>query len=530
MDVHTGQGVAAAPPRQPPSRLPSDRAIRRLALRRSAVLACLATLGVHLLFLTRRLRPDEGGFAMVARHWHEGGSYLYGPQWVDRPPGLITVFAAAGHLGPYGVRITAALLAVALVAALAWGAEAVGGRPAARWAAWSGFALGSSALLGAQELNGELAAATFVAVSVGAVLRAVRSSPTRTQTLLYGVVAGAAAATAALMKQNIVDGFVFAGVLLAVGVSAARNRLAYRPGRVATASVGFLAGALVPAAATLAWASRHGGIGALAFATVGFRADAAAVMTHWSWSSPLHRLRLLLLVACLSGLLVLLVHLAVSHRGRLRRAEPLPWAVAATAAWEGAGVVAGANFWDHYLIALVPMVALAAGLGASRRQPGSRWTRRLVMVSVAVTALVSPVAAIGAVLSPSEAYTTGRWVASSARPGDTLAVPITHANVIEASGLRPVYPYSWSLPTRTLDPHLSLLTRTLDGASAPTWVVRWDGPRAWDLDPADHVGAALRLHYRLVAVVCGHPVWLHDGLRRALAPTPPVAACGPGDR
>ena len=59
----------------------------------------LATVVVHLLSLTRRLGPDEGGFAMVARHWHEAGPFLYGPQWVDRPPGLIALFDAAQHLG-----------------------------------------------------------------------------------------------------------------------------------------------------------------------------------------------------------------------------------------------------------------------------------------------------------------------------------------------------------------------------------------------------------------------------------------------
>src|SRR4051794_12866779 len=155
--------------------------------------------------LTRRLGADEGGFAMVAQHWHQGGGFLYGPQWVDRPPALIALFAAAEHLGPYGVRLGACVLAVGLVAALAWAADAVGGRPAARWAAWAGFAFASSVLLQAQRLNGELAAAMCVTVSVGALLRAVRVSGTRTQTVVLGALAGAAATLAVLLKQNFVD-------------------------------------------------------------------------------------------------------------------------------------------------------------------------------------------------------------------------------------------------------------------------------------------------------------------------------------
>ena len=502
--------------------------IRTFTRRHSVMLACLATLSVHLLSLTRQLGSDEGGFAMVARHWRDGGGFLYGPQWVDRPPGLIALFDAAQRLGPYGVRITAALLAVALVAALACAAEAVGGRPAARWAAWTGFAFGSSVLLQAQRLNGELAAAVFVTVSVAAILRAVMVSTNRTHTVLLAVLAGATATTAVLMKQNFVDAFVFAAVLLAMGIATRSNRLTYPPRKVLMIAAAFASGVAIPSAVTLAWATGHGGIGALAYLMFGFRADASTVMASWSWNAPLRRLGFLALLACLSGLFFLLLHLGWSHRRRLRHLDPLPWAVAATAAVEAFGVLAGENFWPHYLIALIPMVALAAGLSVSRRVPGWRWTRRLIVVAAATTALVSPVAAVIAATGSSQAYTTGQWVAASARPGDTLVVPFTHANVIDASGLSPGYPYAWSLPARTLDPHLTLLTSTLTGPTAPTWVVRWDPAHSWGLDPDNRVDAALDAHYRAVAVVCGNTVWLHDGVDRPLATIPPMSACGVG--
>jgi hypothetical protein len=110
-------------------------------------------------------------------------------------------------------------------------------------------------------------------------------------------------------------------------------------------------------------------------------------------------------------------------------------------------------------------------------------------------------------------------------------VPFTHPNVIHASGLTPDYPYSWSLPVRTLDPHLTLLTHALDRrppSSAPTWVVRWNAPHAWGLDPGNRVNAALHAHYRAVADVCGHAVYLHDGFHRRLADTPAASSCGAG--
>jgi 4-amino-4-deoxy-L-arabinose transferase-like glycosyltransferase len=502
--------------------------VHAFAREHSVLLACLATLSVHLLALTRRLGSDEGGFAMVARHWRDGGDYLYGPQWVDRPPGLIALFDGAQRLGPYGVRLTAALLAVVLVAAVARAAEAIGGRPAARWAAWTGFAFGSSVLLVAQRLNGELAGAMFVAVSVAALLRAVRVSPNRTQTVLLALLAGASAAAAVLMKQNFVDAFVFAAVLLSAGVATRTNRLTHRPVKILVIAAAFTCGVSILVAVTLAWATSHGGVRALAYAMFGFRADASAVMAGWSWDAPLLRLGLLLLLACLSGLMLLAIHLAWSHRRRLRHLDPLAWAVAATAAVEAIGIMAGGNFWPHYLIALVPMVGLAAGLSVHRGMPGWRWTRGLVVAAVALTALASPAAAAVTAHGSSEAYTTGRWVAASAQPGDTVVVPFTHANVIDASGLAPGYPYAWSLPARTLDPDLSLLTSTLTGPLSPTWVVRWDDPHAWGLDPEDHVDAALTAHYRAVAVVCGHTVWLHDGVDRPLATIPPKSACGLG--
>ena len=194
----TVQQHPRAQPPVPREVTPGRRPARRGPLgewltRWSVLLACLATAVVHLLYLTRQLGVDEGGFAMVARFWRSGGHFLYGPSWVDRPPGLIAVFAAAERLGPYGVRLAATGFAVVLVAAVASAADAIGGRPAARWAAWTGFALVSSMLIQAERLNGELVAATFVAVSMAAVVRAVRVSRGGVHAALLGLLAGAAA-------------------------------------------------------------------------------------------------------------------------------------------------------------------------------------------------------------------------------------------------------------------------------------------------------------------------------------------------
>jgi hypothetical protein len=261
----------------------------------------------------------------------------------------------------------------------------------------------------------------------------------------------------------------------------------------------------------------------------GFRVDASSVMASWSWDAPLHRLGVLTLMALLSGLVVLIVHLALSQRRRLAAVNPLAWAIAATAAFELAAMLVGGNYWSHYLIGLIPMVALAAGLSAQSGVPRWRWTRGLVVVAAIATALVSPVVVLFVHGAASPADTTGRWIGDSADPDDTLVVLHTHPNVVQASDLRPGYPYSWSLPVRTLDPKLSLLLETLAGPDAPTWVVRWDPDYFWGLDPTGRVDATLAARYRSVGTVCGHPVWLLNGVDRQLAARPPASACGSSD-
>jgi hypothetical protein len=272
----------------------------------------------------------------------------------------------------------------------------------------------------------------------------------------------------------------------------------------------------------------------------GFRADAAHVIATHSLAAPEARLQTLVTLALVSGLVLLVAQLAVSQWRTLFHPSPLVWAVTGAAAIEVAGVLLGASYWPHYLIGVIPVLALATGLAASRPLPGGpppaptpaqarrgrTGTQLVATLAVLTTVVAAPVAAVTVHTYPSHSYRVARWLASSAGDTDTVAVPFTHANVIEASGLSSPYPYSWSLPVRTLDPDLTLLTHTLTSPQgAPTWVVRWDAPHTWGVDPGDHVGHALDSHYREVAVVCGHPVWLHRGVHRALPVVP--EGCGP---
>ena len=187
---------------------------------------------------------------------------------------------------------------------------------------------------------------------------------------------------------------------------------------------------------------------------------------------------------------------------------------------ELAGVIAGGSYWSHYLIGLLPMTVLAAGVVAGSSE---RWTRRLVVVAVLVTVATAPPLALVAHREPAAAR-VGGWIAASARPGDTITVLYTHPNAAQASGLAPAYPYAWSLPVRTLDPGLTLLRDTLQGQAAPTWVVQWDPLSSWGLDRDRRLAALLESRYVHVADVCGQPVLLLRGVNRELAPLT-AAAC-----
>ena len=173
----------------------------------------------------------------------------------------------------------------------------------------------------------------------------------------------------------------------------------------------------------------------------------------------------------------------------------------------------------------MPTVSIAVGLATRRGVPGRRVLRVLVCATVAVTACSVPWYAARVHAHPGARTIVASWVRDSADPDDSIVVPSSNASVIEQSGLRPVYPYAWSLPVRTLDPHLDLLRSTLSGPDAPTWVVQWDRDDAWGLDPDGRVTATLRAYYRQVGEVCGRPIWLHDGETRQLPATPPESSC-----
>ena len=489
----------------------------------TAAAVALAT-ALRLPFVRHVAYPDEGGLLLVAQHWHAGGPTLYGHLFVDRPPLLLLFWRLALALGGLeSARLLALLTTAVLVAAAGGCGHLLGGRRGTAWAALTTAALAANPLLGTAEVNGELLGAPLTMLACLALLVVVRRPGGRRDDVLL-LTAGALAACALLVKQNLADAVVL-GVALAVAAGVTGAWPWRRSGRVLGLGA---VGAAVPFLATVVWAQVEGaGVRTLWFTLFQFRIDAGAVMVRYSSSANHERAVTLLGLTLLSGIALVVVPSLWALAPGARRGDPVTVGVLAMVAVEVAGVVLGGSYWSHYLIGLVPGVALVAATGAAleRRRP-------LALVPGLVVVLVSAVVATSVRAS---AYTppgehqgaaVAGWLRDARRPGDTGLVTYGHADTLATAGLTPRYPYLWTLPMRTLDPHLDRLVGLLDGRRAPDWVLEWSYLDSWGLDPGARVQHALDAHYRLTGTVCGVPVYLHRGLGRSLPRDP--AACRPG--
>ena len=489
-------------------------------LPKALVAACLATVVVRLVYAWQPLRSDEAGYLLIARTWGGApGEFLYGDHHVDRPPLLLAIYRLAALWEWDGViRLLAIPFVLVAIGSLARATFLTAGRVGATWTVVVATALLNSPALGADQANGAVFAVTFVAASVAAMLNALVSSTPRAQ-YLWGATAGFLAAAAVLVKQNFVEGIVFALVVVVVD-GLRRGRISRAAARL---GAGFGLGVLGAGSAVLAWLLVYDGSWSLYWADVArFRSDALTVIWAGHLDAPLTRAATLLLLAFLSVLLPLawLWCRRMSQRGPA--AGPVEWAVTAMLAVGTAAMVLGGSYWPHYLLQVAPATALAAGIaGASRGASGRRarhlsrltaWSAVVASTGTAVVYLTFPV-----VWWPER---TGQWLAGSARTGDTGVVFYGYPSVLEAADLPSPYPYLWSLPMRTLDPHHRRLHATLEGASAPAWVVQVNPLSSWDIDDAGVLRSLLQDRYRTVAEVCGHVVWLRADLERDLARAP----------
>ncbi len=426
-------------------------------------------------FLDMPLAPDEGGFLLVASQWSPGTS-LYGSYWVDRPPLLIGLFQIA-DLGGGAVALrllgTVAVVASVLLAAPVGRAFAPSsGRAPVVCAATVAVFL-STPLFGATEVNGELLALPFVLTGFLAASRALME-PRRPLAMAWWAAAGVAGAAAAMVKQNMIEVFVFAAVSVAWMLG--RRRVGRAAAIRSLAAFGLGAGVLVAAVVGRAW-SRGTDPAPLWNAVVSFRAAAASVISASADDATPHRAQLLALAFAASGAIAVVAAALVPGRHPTRDGRHLDvaqqpvdvrWVACGVSAWEVFAVAAGGSYWLHYLVATVPGLVLIVASVCSRKPHRIRWV---------VTSLVYGAVVATAALFWVAGHETGadsaveRYLLAHERPGDTGVVGFGDPAILETAHLSSPYPQLWSLPVRVLDPHLVAFTRTLRGPDRPTWVV-----------------------------------------------------------
>lgn len=497
-----GPAVGAAP-----------RIASKWAAVNSVLAAALAAVLVRVPFVGLAGYPDEAGNLLVARYWHVGGPALYGDLWVDRPPLLLLFWRLADLMGGIEAgRLLALIPVVLLVAAAGSAGWSISGLRGARGAALTAAVFSASPLLGAHEIDGELLAIPLVMASCALVLLASHQPDHSRRTPLYAALAGIAASCAVLVKQNFVDGFVFAGVFavcsLLVGerTRAAVSRL-----------LGWgIAGALTPVLLTLWWAAtRSAGLGTLYYSLFGFRSDAAQVISSHSLSAPDTRFSRLVTLSLVSGLLPIVLAFAVFALPHLRRREKaLPAAVLAMAAVEVVSIGLGGSYWPHYLLQTVPTATLGMAWLAGRRRRRIPWA--LLAFATASCLVTTTATSSGSGPSRRDAAISEYLRQAHAR-GDSGYVAYGHPNILESSGLRPTYPYMWSLPLRVLDPDLVKLTTQMRSDRAPTWFIQGSPVNSWQIDSHGTLQRTRDQRYRVVATVCGVPVYL---LRSTARPDP----------
>jgi hypothetical protein len=476
-------------------------------------------LGVGLALLLRApwfdapLGRDEGGVALVARNWHGSGPFAYGSWFLDRPPLLLALYRLAGD-GETGIRVLGAVAACSIVMITTLLAVRIGGRRAAPWAAGIAAVTASSYAIRSVYTPAELLAVVPSSASLLVLLIALEK-----RRLWQFACAGALAGAALLVKQSFGDALV-AGTVAMVAMKLTGEGWRETLRRLAAYAAGV--GAIV--IALVVWAAaEHVSAHSVWYALFGFRLDAVSAL-----SGPAAEGRLMGLWPPLrdSGLAIAVV-LALVGLLRLRVGALVRTVLLGSLTAAVIGIVLGGSYWAHYLIALVPVTAAAAGALFGRY-------RRLGAIAICAIALPTLLNAEGTAssdsvdFSQSTAVTVGRYIHARALPGQTAYVLYARVNILYYAGVRDPFPYNWSLMMRAVPGAQDRLRRLLASPRRPTWIVKADGTHSFGLDTSGATYRLLAQHYRLAATVCGQRVLLERDA--PASPPPPSGRCGNAPR
>jgi hypothetical protein len=426
-------------------------------------------------------------------------------------------FRLAGDLGGLmAVRVLGLGLVAIVVSSAAWAGSSLAGRRGAVTAALVSAAFMTNPMLGSREVDAETVGVPFGMAATACLLAAYRR-PRGTAGRAWLLAAGGLLGICALLaKQNLADSLAF-GIVLVVG-AAVVDRDERRAALADIAWVGL--GIAVPVVATFIWAEAWSqGVHEFVYELFGFRAQGSQTLLAQPTNAQGDRLHNLIDCTIRSGL----VPVALASLFLLRRRwwrDPVALALLAMVVTALVGVAGGGQYWIHYALGLVPVTAVLAAYAVGKVE-APRLVGALVASSLVITGW-HIVKAVSERNPNDETWVGGTtvWLDQMKRPGDTMVVLYGQAGLYENARIAPAYPFMWTLPMRVLDPHLVDLRRLLSGPDAPTFVLAQTPLTAWDIDPNHLVQRTLDNHYQQVALICGTPAYVHNGVDRPIAPAP----------
>lgn len=467
---------------------------------RWVLIGVIVVVAVRLPYLTGTAGLDEAGFLMVGAQWADGDS-LYGNYWVDRPPLLIAIHQLASATGGLASLRLMGAVAAALCVVLAGtiGAE-LAGRRGSVLATAAAIAMLIAPRIAVPQVGGALLALPFILGAIALTIAAVAAATSRSRILLAAT-AGAIAACAPLIKQNFVDAFIGAAILIVVHVL--QRSLPWKSALsiVASAAVG----TSVTIAGVVGWAATRGTNPVeLWHAVFPFRAEAAHVIAEYATAATTERLHHLLTVLLLSGIGAGALAIVVFA---FRPITPISMAAVAMLAWAAFSVLAGGSYWMHYLLQFLPGIVF--GVMAAVLHQGRRI--KIVATLVAYGLIVASVNQIIHLTSDQEPTAREQfisWFREITEPGDTAILAWGQPAVLYEAGLESPYEHLWSLPVRVQDRDLVEFRRVLASDEAPTFIVASGKTiNSWAINP-EAAQAVIGREYRHVAYVCGYSVFL----------------------
>lgn len=525
----TDSGCATAPGRTsaqpPPPRLSGTDALWLLV-------AVLLSLALRIPFFNIPMIHDEGGYAYAARSWFEGTGQLYDDIWISRPQGIFVLYGIVFRLfgeNVWSFRFAAWIFAALTVLAVWLFARRWSTPRVASLAAILTAILSSLPNLEGFTANAEVFMGLPAAFAAFWLLRQQQTRWTRTGLIGIGILIGLATV---LKPSGIVMLFVALAFIWIVAEGTRRNRL-----RLCGI---LLIGITIVGIITLL----HGwylGWHDFFYATITYR------LTHQSSAtvSAMHHLRALGSLVWDTAPTLMLIALALisKHRSRIRhkntrapassRSHQLigrisshvsvkPERAAGTliALWAlGAltGIAMGGDWWTHYVIQIVPPLALWLAWNMIGIIRSLRHWRRWLFTAMAAGLLFLP---FTIVFQSEREMLTGlyshpgypaqaevaRYIQENSEPDDTIYVAFDQASIYYLSDRKPAYRHLYDQELRALPNSYADIISIISGPDRPLYIVSTLHPGPFP-DDSRAFWREVGNYYDLETTIDGVPVY-----------------------